>query len=235
VNAVVLGPTGVAGDAIVREAVQDDRVGSLVAVSRRPLKHLHPRLSTIEHRDFSDFAPIECTLARTDVVLCALGLSWYQAKNEAHYRQITHDYVMACARVASLANPAIRFCFISGHGAALNGSQAWARVKAETERDLEATFGSRLNVFRPGYIYPMAGREASYWGDTVMKPFMWIRSSLSRWVTDSDEVARAMLHAATGGTVPSPAANRDIIAAARDYQLRRAAIGSTLAAERAGR
>jgi uncharacterized protein YbjT (DUF2867 family) len=217
VNAVVLGPTGVVGDALVRGALQDSRFDSIVAVSRRPLKHEQPRLAVVLHSDFNDFAPLECTLANTDVVLCALGLSWYQATGEAHYRQITHDYVIACARVASLANPAVRFCFVSGHGAAVNGSRAWARIKGETEHALEATFGSRLTVFRPAYIYPTAGRETPYWGDIVMRPFMPLRGMMSRWITDCDEVACAVLHAATGGSVPSPATNRDIIAAATAY------------------
>ena len=214
---VILGPTGVVGHAIVRAALEEPRISAVVAVSRRPLNQQHPRLAVALHNNFADFTALECTLAGTDVVLCALGLSWYQAKGEAEYRQVTRDYVMACAHVASIANPAIRFCFVSGQGAAANGSQAWARIKAETEHDLEATFGSRLNVFRPGYIYPTRGRPTPYWGDTVMKPLMPFRGSLSRWITDCDEVACAVLHAAVGGTVPSPATNRDIIAAASAY------------------
>lgn len=222
---VVLGPTGVVGDALVRGALKDTRFASVVAVSRRPLKHdQQPRLTVVRHSDFTDFAPLECTLAKTDVVLCALGLSWYQASGEAQYRQVTHDYVIACARVASLANPSVRFCFVSGHGAAVNGSRAWARIKGETEHDLEATFGSRLTVFRPAYIYPTAGRDTPYWGDTVMRPFMPLRHLMSRWITDCDEVACAVLHAATGGRVPSPATNRDIIAAAAAYTRSRKAL-----------
>ncbi len=66
-----------------------------------------------------------------------------------------------------------------------------------------------------------------------MKPFMLIRGAMSRWITDSDEVARAVLHAGTGGTVASPATNRDIIAAAV-YQLRTAATASSDAGSRVG-
>ena len=128
------------------------------------------------------------------------------------------------AETVTKANPAVRFCFVSGHGAAVNGSRAWARIKGETEHDLEATFGSRLTVFRPAYIYPTAGRDTPYWGDTVMRPFMPLRHLMSRWITDCDEVACAVLHAATGGSVPSPASNRDIIAAAAAYASARKAI-----------
>jgi uncharacterized protein YbjT (DUF2867 family) len=217
VRALVLGATGVVGDAIIREAIEDRRIASIVAVSRRPLTQAHPKLETAILSDFGDFERLRSALASVHCVLCALGISWYQTKDEAQYRQITHDYVMACARVAAVANPAMHFCFVSGHGAAANASRAWARIKAETEHDLEAVFGSRLTVFRPGYVYPTYARRTPYWGDTLMKPLMPFRSSLSKWITDSQEVARAVLYCGTGGQVPSPAGNMDIAAAASAY------------------
>jgi len=220
---IILGSTGVVGDGIVREALGDRRIDAVAAVSRRPLKHTHAKLQTVLLDNFHDFEPLAPVLAEIDVVLCALGLSWYEAKSEADYRRITHDYVLACARTASIANPAVRFCFVSGHGASLTSSQAWARIKAETEKDLEATFGSRLTVFRPGYVHPVNGRETPYWGDTVMRPLMPFRSFMTRWITDSRQVAQALLHAATGATVPSPAENKAIIAAAAAYTASRAA------------
>src|SRR3954469_17484880 len=216
-RALVLGPTGVVGDALVREAIADRRIEAIVAVSRRPLKHAHGKLQVVVHQDFSDFDPLAPLIARVDIVLCALGLSWYQATGEADYRKITHDYVLACARTASVANPALRFCFVSGAGASPTSSQAWARIKVETERDLEATFGSRLTVFRPGYVHPVDGRETPYWGDALMRPFMPFRAFLARWITDSRQVAQAVLYAANGGSVHSPADNREIIAAATAY------------------
>jgi hypothetical protein len=216
-HVLVLGPTGVVGDAIVRESIADERIGAVFAVSRRPLSIADAKLETTLLGDFSSFAPLARRLADTDAVLCALGLSWYQARGEAQYRLITHDYVMACARVAAVANPAVRFCFVSGHGASPTGAQAWARIKAETEKDLEMTFGSRLTVFRPGYIRPVHGRETPYWGDAIMRPLMPFRRLLPRYITDSVEVARAVLHCATGGAVPSPADNRAIIEAAAAY------------------
>jgi uncharacterized protein YbjT (DUF2867 family) len=222
-RAFVLGSTGVVGDAIIREAIEDPRIRSILAVSRRPLKHVHPKLQTALLHDFSDFEALRPALAAVDFVLCALGISWYQTSGEAEYRRITHDCVMACARVAAVANPSMQFCFVSGHGAAANGSQAWARIKGQTEHDLQAVFGSRLTVLRPGYIFPVFGRENPYWGDALMKPLMPFRGALARWITDSREVARAVLHCGTGGKVPSPATNPDIAKAAAAYVKARAA------------
>lgn len=195
----------------------------MLAVSRHPPTHAHPKLRTLVRTDFSDFRDLSQDMITVNFVMCALGLSWYQASGEAQYRLITHDYVMACARVAAIANPSIHFCFVSGHNAAANGSRAWARIKAETEHDLHAVFGSRLTVFRPGYIYPVHGRETPYWGDAVMRPLMPFRKTLSRWITDSTDVGRAVLHRGTGGKVPSPATNLDITEAAAAYVKARAA------------
>jgi hypothetical protein len=72
-------------------------------------------------------------------------------------------------------------------------------------------------VFRPGYIYPVHGRENRYWGDTVIHPFMPFRRLLRRYITDSEMVARALLYAALGGTVASPAGNSQIEAASAAY------------------
>jgi len=222
-RALVLGPTGDVGDAIVREALEDRRITSLLAVSRRPLPHAHTKLETAILADFSSFQHLRGELAKVEFVLCALGISWYQTTGEAQYRQITHDYVMACARVAAIANPSMHFCFVSGNGASATSSQAWARIKAETEHDLGAVFGSRLTVFRPGYIHPAFGRQAPYWGDTLMKPLMPFRSKFARWITDSQEVGRAVLYCGTGGSVSSPATNREIAEAAAKYVKARAA------------
>lgn len=222
-RALVLGATGVVGDAIVREAMVDPRITSVLAVSRRALPHTDAKLETVLLNDFSNFQPLEGDLASVDFVLCALGISWYQTTGEAQYRQITHDYVMACARVAAIANPSMHFCFVSGHGASAMSSQAWARIKAETEHDLGAVFGSRITVFRPGYVYPVFGRPAPYWGDTVMKPLLPFRKTFAKWITDSVEVARAVLYCGTGGPIPSPADNRMIAAAAAEYVKARAA------------
>ena len=50
-----------------------------------------------------------------------------------------------------------------------------------------------------------------------MKPLMPFRATLSKWITDSRDVARAVLYCGTGGTVPSPATNPDISTAAAAY------------------
>lgn len=215
---LVLGPTGVVGAEVVREALDDKRFGRVMAISRRPLDSSHPRLEALLHADFRDFTDLRSRFSNVHAAICALGMAWPQAESEAQYRTVTYDYVMALARTLHNANRNVRFCFVSGHGASIASSQTWARIKAETEEALRETFGPRLVVFRPGYIYPVHGRTTRYWGDLVMRPFMPFRRVLGRYITDSVTVARALLYAAIGGELPSPAGNYEIAAAAAAYE-----------------
>ena len=211
---LVLGSTGVVGAEVIREALADHRVSRLIAVSRKPLAQQHPKLAAVLHDDFTDFGAARSVFGDVDAAIGALGMSWSQARDEAQYRRVTYDYVLAAAKTLQSVSPHSRFCFVSGHGAGATSRQRWARIKAETEDGLGEIFGTRLRVFRPGYIFPVHGRETSYWGDTVMRPFMPFRSLLSRYITDSVTVARALLYAASGGTVESPADNAEIARAA---------------------
>ena len=63
-----------------------------------------------------------------------------QVSGEREYRVITYEYAMAAARAQRLGSSAAAFHFISGAGAHLNSRFMWARVKAETERDLISQF-----------------------------------------------------------------------------------------------
>ncbi len=218
---LVLGATGVVGAEVVREALDDPRVSRVVAITRRPLPSSHVRLDTILHDDFRDFSDLRARLADVDAAICALGMAWPQAASEAQYRVVTFEYVMALARAFAHSRADAKFCFVSGHGAASNSRQAWARIKAETEEALRELFGARLVVFRPGYIYPVHGRETPYWGDAAMKPFMPFRRALARYITDSVTVARALLFTALGADVTSPAGNYEIKAAANAYLVSR--------------
>jgi uncharacterized protein YbjT (DUF2867 family) len=214
---LVLGSTGVVGGEVIREAAADSRIDRILAISRRPLKDVTPKIQTILHQDFDLLEPIVPALSHVDAAVCALGMAWPQARSEAQYRKVTFDYVVSAARALSRASEGARFCFVSGHGAAIDSRQTWARIKAETEHAVQEIFGERAIVFRPGYIYPAHGRESRYWGDSVMRPFIPFRRSLARWITDSVTVARALLYGALGGAVRSPADNHDITAAAAAY------------------
>lgn len=90
--------------------------------------------------------------ANADVLVCALGTTWKKAgKDEAAFRAVDHDLVLACARAAKEAG--IRqVIVISSVGASLAAKNFYLRVSGEVEQALGKLGLTRLDVIRPGLL-----------------------------------------------------------------------------------
>jgi uncharacterized protein YbjT (DUF2867 family) len=224
---LVTGATGAVGNEVVRQALADPRIARVVALTRRPLAWTDPRLDVRLLDDFGSSDAIARVLpAAVDACAYALGVSQVQVRDPDRYHAITHGFTLATARALAARSPQARFLFVSGQGAdpTMRSRVRFARVKGETERDRGALLGDRLIVYRPGYIHPVRGRETVVWQDTLSRPLWWLRALLPWLVTDTVEVAHALLHGALGVGVPRLLENRDIRAAARAYRESRPAV-----------
>jgi hypothetical protein len=110
-----------------------------------------------------------------------------------------HDFALIAAEMLKLHSPTAVFHFISGQSARLDSCFMWARVKAETERDLMAL--TNVVCWRPAYI----NGESSASGLNrpkllqVLRPvFRLLKPIRSRHV-ESQEIGRAILQATNEG------------------------------------
>lgn len=194
---LVLGATGSAGGSVLRTCLASPHVSDVRAIVRRPIGLSHPKLREITHADFTNYSPIREAFAGVDACFYCLGKSVQQVSGEAEYRVITYDYAVATARALREQSPGATFHFISGSGAHLESRFMWARVKAETERDLLAQFSAAC--YRPAAIdgMPSASEPALYKalrpvGRIIFKPFR------SLYVT-GDDIGLAMIQAQLEG------------------------------------
>ena len=147
---LVFGATGSAGGSVLKVCLEAPLVDEVQVVTRRPLTKAHSKLRAITHTDFLDYSRVANAFERIDAVLYCLGISATQVSEEPAYRRITHDFAVAAARKMKESSPQAVFQFVSGSGARLDSRQMWARVKAETERDLLAEGGAVC--WRPAFI-----------------------------------------------------------------------------------
>lgn len=213
---LILGATGSAGGCVLRMALAAPDVESVRTITRRPVGLAHSKLAETIHDDYADYSRAARASAGVDACFYCLGKSVSQVSGEAEYRRITCDFALAAARMLREQSPHAVFHYLSGAGAHLDSRYMWARVKAETDRDLLASFP--VVCWHPAAIdgMPSASEPRKYKifrpvGRVVFKPFR------SLYVT-GDDIGRAMLQATRQGTrrrVISNAEIRDIADGAR--------------------
>ncbi len=209
---LVMGATGAVGAELVRQCIKDERIESVVALSRRPLKDSHSKLKVIVREDFLNYADLAEELSEIDVCYCALGVSQVQVPDPKQYTLITLDYVVAVAKALKAANPEARFCFVSGAGtdSSEKSSTLWRRVKGQAENRLREIFGEQLCIFRPAYIHPIHPREKAQWQDKIWSLFYSLKSAMPQLVTDTVEVSKAMINVSFADEMPKMVRNAEL-------------------------
>jgi uncharacterized protein YbjT (DUF2867 family) len=209
---LVTGATGLAGAEVVRQAILDKEIESITALVRRPLKIEHPKLNTLMHRDFSDYAALSETFRNQDACIWCLGISQTQVK-EAEYIRITFDYTLAAAKAMLAANPNIAFLFLSGMGADWTETSRtlFARIKGKTENELRRMPFKKLIIARPGGIVPVHRKENAAFFERMMIPFYPVAGFLFPSLMISSVVlARALLDVIKRGSGKTILGNNDL-------------------------
>ncbi|MEO5587371.1 MAG: NAD(P)H-binding protein [Novosphingobium sp.] len=146
----LVGATGLVGSRLIAGALGRADV-RLVAVARREValpKGARMEVLVADPAAWGD--AIAATNAK--VLVCALGTTWRNAgKDEAAFRAVDHDLVLACARAAKAAGIA-HLILVSSAGANRHARGLYLRVKAETEDALIKVGLKRLDILRPGLL-----------------------------------------------------------------------------------
>ena len=146
---LLIGATGLVGHQVLTQALDDPRVETVIAPSRRPLSTSHRKLVAPIVR-FDDL-PREADWWKADAAICTLGTTIGKAGSREAFREVDHDYPLAVARLAR-AHGTPRFAVVSAKGANRKSPVFYSRVKGETEADLTALDFPSLTIVRPGLI-----------------------------------------------------------------------------------
>ncbi|MBI1403588.1 MAG: NAD(P)H-binding protein [Porphyrobacter sp.] len=89
---------------------------------------------------------------RPRALICALGTTWKKAgRDEAAFRSVDHDLVLATARAARAAGVP-NMVLVSAAGADARSKTFYMRVKGETEEAVSKIGFKRLDILRPGLL-----------------------------------------------------------------------------------
>lgn len=151
VNLLLVGATGAVGQAVLRQALSEERITRIVAPTRRPLQAavaggerlLNPVI------DFTRL-PEEAPWWKVDAVVCTLGTTIRVAGSQAAFAAIDRDLPIAVGRLARAAG-ATRYALNSSLGASARGN-FYLRTKAEAEQGIIDLGFASTTIVRPSLI-----------------------------------------------------------------------------------
>lgn len=162
-TALVLGATGLVGRHLLELLLADARWSGVTVISRRPSGNDHPGLQ----ERVVDFERLEehGDAFRVHDVFCCLGTTLRKAGGRAAFERVDHDYVLAAARVSSVAR-ARHFLWVSSLGADPHSLVFYSRVKGRVEKAVAALPLERWTAVRPSLL--LGDREESRPGEALM-------------------------------------------------------------------
>jgi uncharacterized protein YbjT (DUF2867 family) len=173
---IITGTTGMVGEGVLLECLENPAVERVVAVGRRSCGHTDPKLSECLVPDFRDLATVERQLSGFDACFYCAGISSVGLK-EPEYTAITYDTPVQFAQTLLKLNPGMVLVHVSGAhtDGTEKGKVMWARVKGKAENALARMPFKAVYNFRPSLMKPAPGQQhvkGSYRAMLVFYPLL---------------------------------------------------------------
>ncbi|MEZ7494681.1 NAD-dependent epimerase/dehydratase family protein [Leeuwenhoekiella aequorea] len=132
-TAILLGITGLIGNALAKNILEDSRYDKLISFHRRKSGIVHPKLE--EH--IVDLFELEkyAEQFKGDVVFCCIGTTQAKTDDKETYKKIDYGIPVAAAKLIAYNNIP-KFIAISALGANPSSSVFYNKTKGEMERDV---------------------------------------------------------------------------------------------------
>ena len=201
-TAVVVGATGLIGQHLVQELLQNEFFSKVRIMVRRPIPIQHPK-ADIQIVNFRDEKDIAAKLDIGDVIFCCLGTTRKKVKgNKTAYRQVDYDIPIITARLG-VQHGFSQFFLVSAVGAQPLSSNFYLQLKGCVEEDVAAFPFEAIHIFRPSVL--LGKREEFRMGErvaqTLMQAFSFVLTGSWRKYKpiEASQVARAMVDFANRG------------------------------------
>lgn len=190
-TALVAGTTGLVGSQVLALLLQDESYDRVVALSRKPLSVVHPKLQNLV-LDFDSLTNYMEQL-KADDIFCCLGTTIRQAGTKEAFRKVDFEIPLALAK-ACHAQGARQYLLITALGSDKRSAIFYNRVKGEVEEAIRQVGFECLHIFQPSMLLgnrkdQRAGESA---GKIVMKALDFIIPKNYKAI-DSARLAKAML------------------------------------------
>ena len=196
---IVTGATGMVGEGVLLECLENPGVERVLVVSRRSCEYTHAKLRECLVSDFRELGAHEAEVRDHDACFYCAGVSSI-GMTEADYTAITYDTPLRFAETLVRLNPGMVFVHVSGShtDSSEQGKVMWARVKGRAENALMRLPFKAVYNFRPSLMKPTPGQKhvkTAYRAALLLYPL----ARLFFPAMPLRDVARAMINAVRFG------------------------------------
>lgn len=150
VRVALVGATGLIGRTVIQVASAGDEA-RIVGIARREAPLPPGARMEMFVAEPGKWAEV-LEAVRPRALICALGTTWKKAgRDEAAFRSVDHDLVLATARAARAAGVP-NMVLVSAAGADARSKSFYMRVKGETENAVSKVGFKRLDILHPGLL-----------------------------------------------------------------------------------
>ncbi len=148
-TAIVIGATGLVGQALTDRLANANHILRVVTLTRRLAPHASPK---VDNR-IVDFDHLEEKAAHFagDLLFSCLGTTRKQAGAIAAQRKVDLDY-QYCAAQLAVDRGVRHYLLVSASGANANSNNPYLRMKGELEEKVQALPFERISIFQPSLL-----------------------------------------------------------------------------------
>ena len=147
-KAIIIGATGLVGNLILKEVLNDNDFSQVRIFVRRPTGIINPKLKEIVS-PMKDIGALSSEI-QGDILFNALGTTIKNAGSKAEQQRVDRDLPVNFAKIGS-ENGIKIMLNVSSVGTNMNGG-FYLKTKAEMENGTEKFFPGAIFHFRPGFL-----------------------------------------------------------------------------------
>jgi uncharacterized protein YbjT (DUF2867 family) len=148
-TAIVIGATGLVGQALVDQLADADHIGKVITLTRRSASHSSSKVlnQVVNFDHLEDCA----SLFRADFLFSCLGTTLKLAGSIAAQHTVDHDYQFKAAQLAA-KNGVHHYLLVSSSAADDQSGNPYLKMKGELEQSIKILPFERISIFQPSLL-----------------------------------------------------------------------------------
>ena len=148
-KAIVLGATGLVGKSLISHLINEEQIGRIIAVTRRPVAYTSEKVVNAVI-DFEKLDNYKDTFTG-DMLFSCLGTTVKQVGSFQKQRRVDFDYQYKAAELA-FHNGVPHYLLVSSSGANSSSKSPYFQMKGELEEAIASLPFERISVFQPSLL-----------------------------------------------------------------------------------